>query len=175
MSGLPFLSKVIEKVVSQQLTEHVTASNLNEQYQSAIRRQHSTETALLKVLIDLLLVAENQQLPLMAFLDLSAAFDTIDHNMLLLRRQSMFRVSGVALSWFASYLTGRTQSVKIESVMSKERVLKCCHPQGAVLGPQLYCDYTIPLGTFISRSFFISFHMYADNSQLYKFHDKSVS
>ena len=68
----------------------------------------------------------------------------------------MFGVSGDALSWFASYLTGRTKSVKIGSVMSKERVLKCCVPQGSVLGPQLYCDYTIPLGTII-RNFLISF------------------
>ena len=100
MSGLPFLSKVIEKVVSEQLTQHVTASNSKEQYQSGYRRQHRTETALLKVINDLLLVADNQQLALMVFLDLSAAFDTFDHNMLLSRLQSMFGVSGVALSWF---------------------------------------------------------------------------
>ena len=56
----------------------------------------------------------------MAFLDLSAAFDTVDHSMLLSRLQSMFGVSGDALSWFASYLTGKTQSVKIGSVMSKD-------------------------------------------------------
>ena len=87
----------------------------------------------------------------MAFLNLSAAFD---HNMLLSQLQSMFGVSGDALSWFVSYLTGRTQSVKIGSVMSKERVLKCCVPQGSVLGPQL--------------NFLISFHMYADDPQLYK-------
>ena len=62
---------------------------------------------------DLMLVADNQQLALMAFIDLSAAFDTVDHSMLLLRLQSMFGVSGDALSWFASYLTGRSQSVKI--------------------------------------------------------------
>ena len=123
--------------------------------------------ALLKIMNDLLLVADNQQLALMAFLDLSAAFDTVDHSMLLSRLQSMFGVSGDALSWFASYLSGRTQSVKIGSVMSKERVLKYCVPQGFVLGPQLYCDYTIPLGTII-RNFLISFHMYADDSQLYK-------
>ena len=85
VSGLPFLSKVIEKVISKQLSEHVTASKLNEQNQSAYRNQHSTETALLKIMNDLLLIAENQQVALMAFLDLSAAFDTVDHNMLLSR------------------------------------------------------------------------------------------
>ena len=74
VSGLPFLLKVTEKVVSQQLTQHVTPTNLNEQYQSACRRQHSTETALLKIMSDLLLVADNQQLALMAFLDLLQVF-----------------------------------------------------------------------------------------------------
>ena len=103
----------------------------------------------------------------MAFLDLSTAFDSIDHSMLLSRLHSMFGVSGDVFYWFASYLTGRTQSIKIGSVMSKERVLKCCVPQGSVWGPLLYCDYTIPLGTII-RNFLISLHMYADDSQLYK-------
>ena len=173
MSGLPFLFKVIEKVVSQQLTQYDTASNLNEQYQYVYRRQHSTETALLKIMNDLLLVDDNQQLALMTFLDLSAVFDTVDHSMLLLRLQSMFGVSGDALSGFASYPTGRIQSVKIGSVMSKDRVLKYCVPQGSVLGPQLYCDYTIPLGTII-RNIQISFHMYADDSQIYKSVSPSV-
>ena len=67
----------------------------------------------------------------------------------------MLDISEVARSWFASYLTGRTQSLKIGSVMSKERVLKCCVPQSSVLGPQLYCDYTIPLGTHQKLSNFI--------------------
>ena len=167
VSGLRFLSKVIEKVISKQLSEHVTASKLNEQNQSAYRNQHSTETALLKIMNDLLLIADNQQVALMAFLDLSVAFDTVDHNMLLSRLQSMFGVSGAVLSWFESYLNGRTQSLKIGNVMSIKKILKCCVPQGSVLGPQLYCDYTTPLGTII-RNFLISFHMYADDSQLYK-------
>ena len=94
----------------------------------------------------------------MACLDLFAAFDTVDHSMLLLRLQVMFGVSGDPLSWFASYLIGRTQSVMIGSMMSKERALKCCVPQGSVLGPQLYCDYTIPPGIII-RNFLISCHM----------------
>ena len=63
--------------------------------------------------------------------------------MLLSRLQSTFGVSGDALSWFASYETGRTQSVKIDSVMFKEIVLKCCVFPGSILGPQLDCDYTI--------------------------------
>ena len=103
----------------------------------------------------------------MAFLDFSAAFDTVDHRMLLSRLQSMFSFSGVDLSWVASYLADRSQSVKKGNVMSDDRVLKCCVAQGSVLGPQLYCDYTIPVGTTI-RNCLMSFHMYADDSHLYK-------
>ena len=164
VSGLPFVSKLIEKVVSKQLNQHVDANQLNETYQSAYKSKHSTETALIKITNDLLLEADNQHV---VFLDLSAAFDTVDHDMLLSRLETMFGINGLALQWFETYLTGRTQSVKINSEMSEKKTLKCCVPQGSVLGPPLYCDYTIPLGIII-RLFLILFHMYADDSQLYK-------
>ena len=74
---------------------------------------------MLKVVNYLLLIANNQQVALIAFLDLADAFDTVGLSMLLLRLQSMFVISGVTLSWFGCYLTGRTQSGKIHSLMSK--------------------------------------------------------
>ena len=121
---------------------------------------------------DLLLEADNQKVILMGFLDLSAAFDTVDHCILLHRLEKMFRIEDKALDWFRMYLTGRTQSVVVDDCESHKKVLECCVPQGSGLGPDLYCKYTLPLGVII-RMFHILFHMYADDTQLYKSIDPS--
>ena len=179
VSGLPFLSKVIEKAVSQQLSEHVLLNNLDEELQSAYKSKHSTETALLKITNDILLETDKQKVVLLAFLDLSAAFDTVDHTILLNRLQTMFGIEGTALQWFKTYLQGRSQSVIINNVTSEKKYLKCCVPQGSGLGPGLYCKYTLPLGIII-RIYSVLFHMYADDSQLYAslnatLHDEQIS
>lgn len=109
-------------------------------YRSAYKNKHSTETALLKITNYLLLETDNQRVVFKAFLDLSAAFDTVDHNMLVSRSDTMFGVKGAALDWFKSYLNGRTQSVIIGNVMSEKKPLKGGVAQGSVLGPGLYCD-----------------------------------
>ena len=171
-SNLPFLSKMIEKAVSIQLLNHTNSHNLCENLQSPYRCHHSTETALIKIMNDLLLEADNQKVILMGFLDLSAAFDTVDHCILLHRLEKMFRIEDKALDWFRTYLTGRTQSVVVGDCESHKKVLECCVSQGSGLGPDLYCKYTLPLGIII-RMFHILFHMYADDTQLYKSIDPS--
>ena len=103
VSNLPFLSKMIEKAVSIQLLDHTNSHNLSENLQSAYRCHHSTETALIKIMNDLLLEADNQKVILMGFLDLSAAFDTVDHCILLHRLEKMFRIEDKALDWFRTY------------------------------------------------------------------------
>ena len=165
VSNLPFLSKIIEKAVSIQLLDHTNSHNLCENLQSAYRCHHSTETALIKIMSDLLLKADNQKVILMGFLDLSAVFDTVDHCILLYRLEKMFRIEDKALDWFRTYLTGRTQSVVVDDCESHKKVLECCVPQGSGLGPDLYCKYTLPLGVIITM-FHIPFHMYADDTQL---------
>ena len=167
VSTLPFMSKIIEKAVSQQLSEHVTKYELSEELQSAYKSKHSTETALIKIMNDILLETDSQNVVVMAFLDLSAAFDTVDHSILLTRLETLFGVQKSALNWFRTYLIGRTQSVHIDGCTSKSKTLECCVPQGSGLGPDLYCKYSLPLGIII-RIFLILFHMYADDSQLYK-------
>ena len=98
-------------------------------------------------------------------LDLSAAFDTIDHS-ILIQRLATLGFGGRILDWFTSYITGRTQSVSINNVTSDPTTLEFGVPQGSVLGPILYTLYTTPLGSII-REHGLDFHMYADDTQIY--------
>ena len=99
-------------------------------------------------------------------LDLSAAFDTIDHAVLLSRLSDTFVVTGTALNWIKSYLTDRTSFVRIESISSSTISLDTGVPQGSVLGPLLFTLFTTPLGGIITR-FGLRFHQYADDTQIH--------
>ena len=100
VSNLPFVSKILERVVLLQLQSHLWANSLLEVRQSAYRKYHSTETAVLSVLEGLLTKSDRKLVSILARLDLNAAFDTLDHAILLRRRESTFGISGFALSWF---------------------------------------------------------------------------
>jgi hypothetical protein len=99
-------------------------------------------------------------------LDLSAAFDTVDHEILLDRLANRFGISGNALAWVKSYLTERCESVVIDGVLSEQHVMDCNVPQGSVLGPLLFTAYTSPLGDIV-RGKSTDLHLYADDTQLY--------
>ena len=104
VSSLPFLSKVLERIVLKQFLQHLQSHSLLEPFQSACRKSHSTETALLPCVVDDLLQATDSGcVSILSLLDLSAAFDTIDHNILITRLPSTFGCSGTVLDWFISY------------------------------------------------------------------------
>ena len=172
ISLLPFLSKVLEKVVAKQLTAHLESHNLLASFQSGFRRRHSTETALVMITKDILSSNDSGKVTALVLLDLSAAFDTIDHEILLSRLENDMGITGTALSWFRSYLTGRSQVVSCSGHTSSSRPVTCGVPQGSVLGPILCCIYTQPLEQIIRRHN-LSFHFYADETQLYLSFDPS--
>ena len=166
VSNLPFISKVLEKAVDAQLEHHLVTNELHEGFQSAYRRSHSTETALLKVQNDILEALDKGLVTVLIMLDLSAAFDTIDHQTLLDRFEHLFGVTGQALEWISSYLRDRYQVVAIDDELSQPVLLQHGVPQGSVLGPKKYTMYTKPLGDLIQHHG-LKYHFYADDTQLY--------
>ena len=166
VSNLPFVSKVLEKVINARIDDHLKDNKLHEEHQSAYRKFHSTETALLKVQNDILQSLDQNKAVVLVMLDLSAAFDTIDHSTLVLRLENLFGIKAKPLKWISSYLSDRYQTVSINGVLSKPVLMKFSVPQGSVLGPKYYTMYTKPVGT-ICMQYGLNHHFYADDSQLY--------
>lgn len=166
VSNLPFLSKVLERAVLEQLNGYLRDNQLYAKLQSAYRQFHSTETALLRVHNDLLTTIDNGNEAILVLLDLTAAFDTIDHCRLLTRLRNKFGISGLALKWFEDYLYLRTQTVVIDSFKSSCSLLASGVPQGSVLGPVLFTLYLSPLEDVVT-SHALNSMFYADDTQLY--------
>jgi hypothetical protein len=166
VSNLSYLSKLVERIAAKRLNEHMSINNLNEKFQSAYKPQHSCETALLRVQSDILEAVDNKKCILLVLLDLSAAFDTIDHSTLMKRLHNIFGLRGSAYMWFDNYLKNRTQSVIIDDKQSALWTLLFGVPQGSVLGPLLFILYTSPLGKLL-RDLGVMYHFYADDTQIY--------
>uniref|UniRef100_A0A3P9LSI1 Reverse transcriptase domain-containing protein n=1 Tax=Oryzias latipes TaxID=8090 RepID=A0A3P9LSI1_ORYLA len=167
ISNLPFISKILEKVVATQLTAALESHGIPDQFQSGFRKAHSTETALLRVTNDILMESDTGHCSVLLLLDLTAAFDTIDHHILLDRLKHWVGISGSALNWFASYLSGRSFYVGFSKFKSSSALLSCGVPQGSVLGPLLFNLYLLPLQHILSSFKDLSYHFYADDIQLY--------
>ena len=122
-----------------QLTNHLTSNHLTHKFQPAYCTRHSTERALLHIISDILTTSDANQVSILTLLDLSAAFHTIDHSILLRRLEQQLGVSGLAVSWFKWYVSNRFQFVSACSSKSK---LDYGVPQGSVVGPFLFVLYT---------------------------------
>ena len=168
ISNLSIVSKLLERLVSRQLTDYLRIADLLPTFQSAYRPHHSTETAVLHVLSEILTSIDRGDISALVLLDLSAAFDTVDHGILLKRLKSSFGIVGSAYSWFQSYLSGRSQYVRLGSVRSSVIQLVCGIPQGSVLGPILFLLYTADLVNLVEKHG-LKVHLYADDSQVYGF------
>ena len=153
------MPKVVERGVSVQLNECLQDNGLLPRCQSAYRKQHSTETAMLKVWSDALVAADRRQVTLLALLDLSSAFDCVDHGILLRRLELHCGLTGSVLDWLASFVQDRTQQVVYEGKLSRTVSV----PFGV---PLLFVLYTAELSEVVA-AYGLTLHQYADNCQMY--------
>ena len=166
ISNLHFISKVLERIIHTRLLCHLSQFPAFPAHQSAYRKFHSVETALLKIQNDLLLSIDKKRISALVLLDMSAAFDNVDHQILLSRLSINFGIRDSALNFLSSYLSNRTQAVVIDSSISSPAFCSSGVPQGSVLGPLLFTLYTAPLSDILSSSP-VAHHMFADDTQIY--------
>ena len=141
VSNLSFLSKVIEKTGIKQLNDYLTRHDLHSAHQSAYKENFGTETALCCLMNDLLWSMEFGRVSVMVALDLSAAFDTVEHETLSAVLKQNFGINDVPLNWIRSYLKDRKMAVKVNKVTSSVRTFNYSVPQGSCLGPLLFNLY----------------------------------
>ena len=143
VSLLSFISKLTERVVHMRINSHLDSNSLNNDSQYGYKKHHGCDTMILKLIDDIFVAVDKKFGVVMLIIDLSAAFDTVDHSLLLNMLQFKYRITGSALAWLKSFLTGRQQRVKIGNRLSDPLVVCFGVAQGSILGPllfNLYCS-----------------------------------
>jgi hypothetical protein len=164
ISNLSVISKTIERLVNNRLSFHMDSNNLLPSTQSGYRQHHSTETSLVRIHNDIISAIDHGQVAALVLLDLSAAFDTVDHAVLLNVLQQRFGITASALDWMTSYLHNRAQIIQLGSTKSSSHNLDCGVPQGSVLGPKQFVAYVEDVNKVFSNHE-ILYHGYADDMQ----------
>ena len=171
ISNLNTIGKILERLVLARFFPHVSLSPSFSPLQSTYRKFHTTETALLKLTNDILENIDSGKITILTALDMSAAFDTLDHTTLIHRLEHTFGLSGFVASWIRSYLFSCSSFVKIDWSSSPVTTIHTSVPQGSVLSPLLFVLFISPIANVINPgkagNNLVSFHQYADDTQLY--------
>ena len=149
-----------------QLINYITSNAIVDKYQSAYLPQCSTETALTLIINDILISLDNKAPCYLVLLELSSAFDTLDHNIISIRLNEI-GIHGQAHSWFMSFVSFRKYTVKIKSSLSPPYVNIYGIPQGSILDHILFIIYILPLISIFHKYPDIHYHLYADDLQIY--------
>ena len=171
ISLLPVISKVIENIIYNQLSLYFESSKLFSDSQYGFRPNHSTEHATLELTDRITSAMDNIDVPIGIFLDLSKAFDTVDHA-ILLKKLEHYGVEGIPLQLLQNYLTNRKQYVKLHEVKSYVLPIHTGVPQGSILGPLLFIIY---INDFAGASDIFDFICYADDTTLFSTLNKLVN
>ena len=162
ISLLPVISKILEKAVFTQVYDYFDSNGLFYKSQYGYRKKHSTETACLELVDSIYTEIDQKHIPLSLYLDLSKAFDTINH-FILLDKLYYYGIRGMHLDWFRSYLSNRSQYVEMDNEKSGMRNINIGVPQGSILGPLLFIIYMDDISTVSDKFRFI---LYADDTSL---------
>ena len=166
ISNLIFLSKVLECLAFEQIISYFNVNSPLDDQQSAYRETFSTETALLHTFMNTRKMLDKHSFVFTVALDLQAAFDTLNHKVLLHICEDRFGIRYTAKKWLQSYLLGRTQLVLVNDSVSKPALLDSGLPQGSILGPMLFSVYLTPLGDLL-KEIKVNYQLYADDTILY--------
>jgi retron-type reverse transcriptase len=164
ISILPVLSKVMEKLLFDQMLEHLNTNNMLSEFQSGFRRSHSTATALTKILDDIHLAVEVDGFSVAVLLDFTKAFDSMSHALLLRKLKNNYGFSSTACRLIGSFLAGRSQRVVVNNETSSVSQVTSGSPQGSILSPILFACFINDIKDYIRHC---RFHLYADDLQIY--------
>ena len=170
VSLLPFISKILERIMYNRLIDFVKNNKILHKYQFGFRENHSTNLALIMLIDKIVNARDNGESVLGVFLDFSKAFDTVNHEILLNKLQK-YGIRGKCNNWFESYLSNRKQCVCFNGVTSNLQSVQCGVPQGSVLGPLLFLLYINDIKNISSMLFTL---LFADDTNVF-IHGKDIN
>ena len=159
---LPCFSKILEKIVYNRTVKFLDRNNILGSYQYGFRSKYSTSMALTDIANKIVDSFEENSFLIGIFVDLSKAFDTINHDIMLTKLKH-YGIRGLAQSWYNSYLSNRYQCTKYKNCMSESKKIVCGVPQGSLLGPLLFILY---INDIVKVSKNPSYILYADDTNI---------